>query len=204
MDLPKPLEELLEMFQKLPGVGKKTALRYTLYCLYGDKVYDTQLSSVLNSLKEKIKLCRYCYAPSEEIECTICSSHIRSSNVLCVIESYKDLIAIESTEHFKGKYHILGGVISPINGVKPEDIYIDVLIDRVKNQGVNELIMALNPTIDGDTTIYYISKLLEEQNVKISTISRGVSFGSEIDYTDVLTLGRSIMSRQPFEKMITK
>ena len=204
MYLSKHIEELVSEFSKLPGVGKKTAFRYALHCLNSPDSYTDNLSLALSSLKTHIHFCKRCNAPNDHEQCEICSNSRRNQDLICVVESYKDLIAIESTNQYFGVYHILGGVISPIDGIGPEKLNINKLIDRVSSSSSSELIMALNPTIEGDTTIYYLSNLLKNFPVKITTISRGIAFGGELDYTDELTLTRSIQSRQPYEQLINK
>lgn len=204
MYLSKSIEELVNEFAKLPGVGKKTAFRYTLHFLNSSKEENTRFSKALTELKESIKFCKVCHTPNDEEVCSICSNPVRSKNLICVVETYKDLVAIENTNQFFGQYHVLGGVISPIDGIGPEKLNIYSLISRVKEMESSELVMALNPTIEGDTTIYYLTNLMKTYPVKITTISRGVSFGGELEYTDDLTLGRSIQARQPYELLINK
>jgi len=204
MYLSKSIEHLVGEFAKLPGVGKKTAFRYTLYFLNSTKEENTRFSKALVELKENIKFCQFCQAPNDDDICSICSNPLRNKNIICVIESYKDLISIENTNQFFGQYHILGGVISPMDGIGPDKLNIKGLIERASVQVPIELIMALNPTIEGDTTIYYLTNLLKDRDVKITTISRGISFGGELEYTDDLTLGRSIQARQPYELLINK
>lgn len=204
MYLSKSIEELVNLFAKLPGVGKKTAFRYTLHFLNSHSEENKRFSEALLHLKDKIKMCNKCHAPNDDETCSICSNPLRNENLICVVESYKDLIAIENTNQFYGHYHVLGGVISPIDGIGPDKLNISSLVMRVKDLQNVELIMALNPTIEGDTTIYYMTNLLKQYNVKVTTISRGVSFGGELEYTDDLTLGRSIQARQPYELLINK
>ena len=204
MYLSKSVEDLVNEFAKLPGVGKKTAFRYALFFLNSTKEENIKFSKTLLELKNSIKFCKVCHTPNDDEVCTICSNPLRSKNLICVIESYKDLIAIENTNQFFGQYHVLGGVISPIDGIGPDKLNINSLILRVKEMETTELVMALNPTIEGDTTIYYMTNLMKTYPVKITTISRGVSFGGELEYTDDLTLGRSIQARQPYELLINK
>lgn len=204
MYLSKYIEDLVHEFSKLPGVGRKTAFRYALHCLNSKKEVVVSLSNTLKGLHENIRFCRQCNAPNDNDICEICASRTRNQNVICVVESYKDLIAIESTNQYFGVYHILGGIISPIEGIGPDMLSIELLTTRVSELTNAEVIMALNPTIEGDTTIYYISNLMKKSNVKITTISRGVAFGGELDYTDELTLSRSIQSRQPYDQLINK
>jgi len=203
MYLSKSIEELVNEFSKLPGVGKKTAFRYTLHFLNSTMDDNTKFSQAITRLKQNIKNCSVCQSPNDFDTCEICRNPVRNHRQICVIESYKDLVAIENTQQFFGVYHVLGGIISPIDGIGPNDLNIKELIGRIDNEQT-ELIMALNPTIEGDTTIYYLTNLLRDKNVKITTISRGVAFGSELEYTDDLTLGRSIQARQPYEQLINK
>lgn len=204
MYLSKHIEELVSEFSKLPGVGKKTAFRYVLHCLTTEEFFVNKLSKALSELKANIRFCDVCNTPNDESRCEICRNPRRNQDLICVVENYKDLIAIENTNQFFGVFHLLGGVISPIDGIGPERLNIENLIKRVQERGNCELIMALNPTIEGDTTIYYLSNLLKNLPVKITTISRGIAFGGELDYTDELTLSRSIQSRQPYEQLINK
>lgn len=202
MYLSKSIERLVHEFAKLPGVGKKTAFRYTLHLLKNSHEENDFFSKCIHELKLNIKYCKVCQSPNDEDTCSICLNDRRNHLQICVIESYKDLIAIENTNQFFGVYHVLGGVISPIDGIGPNDLKISELVHRVDEH--TELIMALNPTIEGDTTIYYITNLIKNRGAKVTTISRGVAFGSELEYTDDLTLGRSIHARQPYDQMINK
>ncbi len=204
MYLSKHIEELVAQFSKLPGVGKKTAFRYVLHCLNNEEAFSHKLSNAISELKANIRFCEVCNAPNDLSRCEICSNPRRNQDLICVVENYKDLIAIESTNQYFGVYHLLGGIISPIDGIGPEKLNIQMLIERVRSKEACELIMALNPTIEGDTTIYYLSNLMKSFPVKITTISRGIAFGGELDYTDELTLTRSIQSRQPYEQLINK
>jgi recombination protein RecR len=204
MYLSKHIEELVSEFSKLPGVGKKTAFRYVLHCINSADSYTNKLSQALSELKANIQFCDKCNTPNDNSRCEICRNPRRNQDLICVVESYKDLIAIENTNQYFGVFHILGGVISPIDGIGPEKLNIENLVDRLRERETCELIMALNPTIEGDTTIYYLSNVLKNLPVKITTISRGIAFGGELDYTDELTLSRSIQSRQPYEKLINK
>jgi recombination protein RecR len=203
MYLSKSIENLVNQFSKLPGVGKKTAFRYTMHFLNNSVDDNTQFANSIVELKEKIKICKSCMSPNDDEICILCSSSFRNKKSICVVESYKDLIAIENTQQFSGVYHVLGGIINPMDGIGPNDLNLTQLVDRV-NEDNYELIMALNPTIEGDTTIFYITKLLKDKNVKITTISRGIAFGAELEYTDDLTLGRSIHARQPYDQLINK
>jgi recombination protein RecR len=203
MYLSKSIEDLVNQFSKLPGVGKKTAFRYTLHFLNNTLDDNIEFSQALILLKQNIKICKTCQSPNDDEICSLCSNPRRNQQLICVVESYKDLIAIENTNQFFGVYHVLGGIINPMDGIGPADLNINQLIDRIADDSY-ELIMALNPTIEGDTTVFYISKLLKDKNIKLTTISRGVAFGSELEYTDDLTLGRSIHARQPYDQLINK
>ncbi|MFK7797491.1 MAG: recombination mediator RecR [Aureispira sp.] len=196
----KLLENAVEAFATLPGIGKKTALRLALHLLQEDKMAVKQFNEAITNMKQHIQFCKTCHNISDEELCSICTSPKRDKSVICVVESIKEVMAIENTQQFHGVYHVLGGVISPIEGVGPNDLNISDLIIRVQEQSIKELIMAISPTIEGETTIFYLSKQLTEHPVKISTIARGVSFGGELEYADELTLGRSILSRVDYQK----
>ena len=197
----KILQEAVEGISNLPGIGKKTALRIALHLLNGNIEIGKNLAGNLVAL-ENIKFCKTCNNISDEDYCDICTSNTRDKNTICVVENIRDVIAIENTQQFNGVYHVLGGLISPLEGVSPEDISIDSLVSRVKeSKDLKELIMAISPTIEGETTIFYISNLLPD-DTKISMISRGVSFGGELEYADELTLGRSILTRVPYGNTI--
>lgn len=195
----KTLEKAVEALNSLPSIGKKSALRLALH-LAGNKGEKKQrMIAALEGLIHDLKVCETCYNYSDTKVCDICSDPARNKHTVCVVESVKDVLAIENTQQYSGVYHILGGVISPLEGMGPDELNISELVDRVRNGEVEELIMAISPTIEGDTTIYYISKLLDK-DVRISTIARGVSFGGELEYADELTLGRSIHSRTDYNK----
>lgn len=195
----KLIEKGVEAFASLPGVGRKTALRLVLHLLKQDKSYTEQFTGALNALREGIRECQQCYNLSDEPICAICADARRDRSLICVVESVRDLMAIEETGQFRGLYHILGGVISPIEGIGPSDLNIDPLLERVQKGEAKEIIMAISPTIEGETTIYYLSKKLKEAGVQVSAIARGVSFGGDLEYADELTLGRSIVARVPYE-----
>lgn len=196
----KILENAVEALATLPSVGRKTALRLALH-LINDKTDKSQrIAQALVGLKEGIKYCKVCHNFSDEDICEICNDPHRNKKLLCVVESVRDVMAIEDTQQFSGLYHILGGVISPMEGVGPEELNIDSLKQKILQNNVTELIMAISPTIEGDTTIYYLSKVLSDMDVTISTIARGVSFGGELEYADEFTLGKSILSRIPYQK----
>jgi recombination protein RecR len=202
-EIPSPiLQQVVDAFTRLPGIGKKTALRLALHLMKNED--ETQhLGKCLLGM-DKIRFCERCHNISEAELCTICLNPARDEKLICVVENLRELIAIEGTGQFRGTYHLLGGIISPIDGVGPEDLNIADLIERIRLLGVKELIMALNPTVEGDTTIFYISNLLQKDEVKITTIARGVSFGGELEYVDELTLARSIATRLPFDQLIQR
>jgi recombination protein RecR len=194
----KVLEETVNAIASLPGIGKKTALRLALHLTQDDKGKIDALVKSLQKLSTEIKRCTKCQMLSDSLVCDICNTSSRDNGIVCVVETIRDVMAIEDTEQFHGRYHILGGVISPLEGVGPEQLHIDSLVERVKNEDIKEIIMAVSPTIEGDTTIYYISKKLSDLNVSISTIARGVAFGGDLEYADEFTLGKSISARMPY------
>jgi len=193
----KLIEQAITEVAKLPGIGKKSALRVVLHLLKQDTQETSLLAGALLDLRENIKYCSVCHNISDHEICAICSSHKRDDTLICVVEDIRDVMAIENTDQFYGKYHVLGGIISPIDGIGPEDIKIDALIKRVAdNDQIEEIILALPATMEGDTTAFYLTKKLQEFNLKITGIARGVPVGSELEYTDEVTLGRSIMNRR--------
>ena len=196
----KYLEDAVNAFASLPGIGKKTALRLALHLLNNPKEVTEQFASSMVAMRKQIRFCNDCHNISDGELCQICESYKRDKSIICVVEGIRDVMAIEETAHYRGLYHILGGVISPIEGIGPNDLNVATLIDRASVGGVKEIIMALSPTIEGDTTIFYLSKQLEKHRVKVSTIARGIAFGGELQYTDEVTLGRSIASRLPYNK----
>ncbi len=200
----KLIEKAVEEFSKLPSIGKKSAFRLVLHMIQKDKESVESFLHAIRNMKENLKECSTCFNLSDDVECAICSNIARDKTVLCVVESVRDVIAIEETQQYNGSYHVLGGVISPLEGIGVDDIRIAELIKRVHEANAKELIMALSPTIEGDTTVFYISKKLADTEVKISTLSRGVAFGSELEYTDEFTLGRSILSRVPYTQSSLK
>jgi recombination protein RecR len=195
----KILEDAVLGLSGLPSIGKKTALRLALYMVQQDPDKIKKLAESLSNLAEKIHHCKLCFNLSDDAVCHICKDVQRDQKIICVVEGVRDVMAIEETGQFKGLYHILGGVISPIDGVGPDQLNIASLVDRVKQNGVQEMIMAISPTIEGDTTIFYISRQFKELDVKLTTIARGVSFGGELEYADEVTLGRSITARLPYQ-----
>lgn len=194
----KLIEEAVNAFASLPGIGKKTALRLVLHLVGQETEVSETFASALVKMRQGIKECRVCHNISDAETCQVCANKSRDHSLVCVVESIRDVMAIEDTGQFRGVYHVLGGVISPIEGIGPADLNIGTLVQRIKGGDVKEVIMAISPTIEGDTTIFFISKQLEDTEVKISTIARGISFGGELEYADELTLGRSIVSRIPY------
>jgi recombination protein RecR len=196
------LENAVNEFAKLPGIGKKTALRMVLHLIKQNENEVLFFAEAIAKMRAEIKFCSRCHNISDKDMCNICSSSFRKAEIICVVETIRDVIAIESTQQFNGMYHVLGGIISPLDGIGPEQLKIDGLIERVKNESTSEIIFALSPTIQGDTTIYYISKKLKEIPVKITTIARGIAFGGELEYADEMTLAKSISNRIPVENYI--
>lgn len=192
------IEKAVEAFAGLPGIGRKTALRLVLHLLKQDKSVTEAFSAALLSMREGIRECRQCHNLSDHEICQICADPRRDRSLVCVVENIRDLMAIEDTHQFRGLYHVLGGVISPIEGIGPSDLNIDSLAQRAQQGEVREAIMAISPTIEGETTIFYLSKKLQPFGVQISAIARGVSFGGDLEYADELTLGRSIVTRTPY------
>ncbi len=192
------LEDAVLSLNALPSIGKKTALRLVLHLLKDDSGKVEDIVRSLKDLKQNLKTCSSCFNFSDNVICDICLSPERVKSTICVVESVRDVMAIEDTDQYSGLYHVLGGVISPLNGIGQEQLNIQALLSRISIDQIDEVILALSPTVDGDTTSYYISKNLEAMNVKISTIARGVSFGGELEYADEITLGRSILARTPY------
>lgn len=194
----KLISETVDLLSSLPGIGKKSALRMTLHLAQSENSKSQKIATILHKLATDLKICQSCFLYADEERCDICKNPSRNSKQICVVESIKDVIAIEETNQFNGKYHVLGGLISPIDGISPESLTINALLGRIKSEDVAELIMAIRPSIEGDTTIYYISKMLPDPEIKISLIARGVSFGADLEFIDEITLGRSILSRTPY------
>jgi recombination protein RecR len=200
MNFPTRLvEEAVTQISKLPGIGKKTAMRLALHLLKSDETTTVDLASALVTLRTKTLYCKDCGHISEEETCHICRSNRRDRSVICVVEDSRDVMAIEDTLQYNGLYHVLGGIISPMAGIGPEELNIESLLQRSANGETREIILALSPTMEGDTTAFYLSKKLLSFNLKISTIARGVPVGGELEYTDALTLGRSILTRIPYQ-----
>ena len=194
------LEKAVGEFAKLPGIGRKTALRLVLFMLrQGDNDVD-QFVNAVSKMKREVKYCRVCHNISDTDVCPICSDHSRDAATICVVENVQDVLAVENTQQFHGLYHVLGGIISPMDGIGPADLEIDTLVNRVAAGGVKEVILALSSTMEGDTTNFYISRKLADYPVKLSVIARGISVGDELEYTDEVTLGRSILNRTPFNQ----
>ena len=183
----------------LPGIGQKTALRLALFLLRQDKDKVARFAKTIGDMRNEIKYCRVCHNISDADVCPICSDRHRDASTVCVVENVQDVMAVENTQQYNGLYHVLGGAISPMDGVGPGDIEIDSLVDRVAAGGIGEVILALSPTMEGDTTNFYIYRKLAKYDVKLSVIARGVSVGDELEYTDEVTLGRSIVNRVPFD-----
>ena len=194
------LEKAVSEFSRLPGIGRKTALRLVLWMLRQDDVDVDKFAEAVSRLKHEVRYCSVCHNISDSDVCPICSDPSRDASTVCVVENIQDVMAIENTQQYRGLYHVLGGIISPMDGIGPSDLEIDSLIERVKAGGVNEVILALSPTMEGDTTNFYLYRKLAPTGVKVSVIARGVAVGNELEYTDEVTLGRSIMNRTLFEE----
>jgi recombination protein RecR len=195
----KHLENAIRAISLLPGIGRKSALRIALFLLKNRQSVLPDLQTGLESLKSHIHQCQTCHNISDGPCCEICADRSRQRSIICIVESERDVMAIEDTGQYHGLYHVLGGIISPIEGVGPQDLQIESLLDRIKSQDIAEVIMAISPTIEGETTIFYLSKLLKAYSIRISVIARGVAFGGELEYADGVTLGRSIAARTNIE-----
>lgn len=195
----KVFEEAVEEFSKLPGVGKRTATRLVLHILKLEKQNIKHFGDTIIKLATELKHCEICHNLSDTDKCSICNDSSRKKNIICVVENIKDVIAIENTQQFKGTYHVLGGILSPMEGVGPSDLNFQSLELRLRDKEVDELILALSPNMEGDTTSFYIYKKFHNLGIKLSTLARGVAFGDELEFTDEITLGRSIINRQPFD-----
>ena len=193
------LERAVEAFSQLPGVGRKTALRLVLHLLRQSTEDVDSFADAVIRVKHDMKYCKVCHNISDNEVCSICSDPRRDASVVCVVENIQDVMAIENTQQFHGLYHVLGGIISPMDGIGPHDLEIESLVERVEEGTVKEIILALASTMEGDTTNFYISRKLKDTGVKLSIIARGISVGDELEYTDEVTLGRSILNRTPFE-----
>ena len=197
------LESAVNEFAKLPGIGKKTALRLVLHMLKQEEGAVQVFSDTIAAMRHNIKFCQRCHNVSDADICSICANSLRNQHLICVVENIRDVIAIESTQQFSGTYHVLGGIISPLDGVGPDQLNIESLVHRIGKEGTEELIFALNPNIQGDTTIYYIQKKIQHLPCKVTTIARGIAFGGELEYADEMTLARSRTNRLPIESYIS-
>lgn len=203
MQLPSSLlENAVAEFAKLPGIGKKTALRLVLHLLKEEEEDVRRFSHAIERMRADTHFCKECFNVSDGDICSICANRARNHRQICIVENIRDVIAIENTQQFNGVYHVLGGVISPLDGIGPDQLHIDELIFRVQKDEVEELIFALNPNIQGDTTIFYIQRKLKDLTCKVTTISRGIAFGGELEYADEMTLGRSLANRLPVENYV--
>lgn len=196
----KLVEEAVERFASLPGVGRKTALRLVLHMIGERREYMDRFAHSITELSEGIKHCKQCHNLTDSELCSVCQNPARNKKLICVVESVRDVMAIEETSQYKGVYHVLGGVISPLEGVTPDDLSIALLSERLEQNGADEVILAISPTIDGETTNFYLYKLLQKHDVQMSQLSRGISYGGELEYADELTLGRSLISRRPYSQ----
>ncbi len=197
------LESAVNEFARLPGIGKKTALRLVLHLLKQPQEDSAHFSEVIARMRSEIKFCQRCFNVADADICSICANSMRKQEIICVVENIRDVIAIESTQQFSGTYHVLGGIISPLDGIGPDQLNINSLVARVQKEETTEIIFALNPTIQGDTTIYYIQKKLQGVAVRITTIARGIAFGGELEYADEMTLARSLQNRLPVENYVS-
>lgn len=197
------LENAVNEFAKLPGIGKKTALRLVLHLLKQQEEDVQQFSEVVAKMRNEIKFCQRCYNVADGDICSICANSLRKQETICVVESIRDVIAIESTQQYSGTYHVLGGIISPLDGIGPDQLNIESLVHRTQKERTEEIIFALNPNIQGDTTIYYIQKKLQHTPIRITTIARGIAFGGELEYADEMTLARSLQNRLPVESYVS-
>lgn len=199
----KLIEEAVNEFASLPGVGRKTALRFVLHLMKLSEAEAEKFGGTVIRLRKELKHCRQCHNVSDKDVCDICAASNRDASLVCVVEDIRDVMAIENTQQYKGVYHVLGGIISPMDGIGPSDLNIETLVERAKGGEVKEVIMALSTTMEGDTTNFYIYKRLKEFKLSISTIARGIAIGDELEYADEVTLGRSIVNRTPYEKTLT-
>jgi recombination protein RecR len=198
------LENAVNEFSKLPGIGKKTALRLVLHLLKQDAGIVQAFGENIIKMRQEIRFCQRCHNVSDANTCSICDNRMRKQEIICVVENIRDVIAIESTQQYNGIYHVLGGIISPLDGVGPDQLTIESLVSRVEKEATQEVIFALNPNIQGDTTIYYTQKKLQPLGVKVTTIARGIAFGGELEYADEMTLARSITNRLPVESYVSR
>lgn len=203
MQLPSSLlQNAVAEFAKLPGIGKKTALRLVLHLLKQDVAEAQQFGDTIARMRRDIKFCQRCFNVSDGDICSICANSIRNQRMICVVENIRDVIAIESTQQLNGTYHVLGGIISPLDGIGPDQLNIETLVHRIQKEETEELLFALNPNIQGDTTIYYIQKKIAHLPCRVTTIARGIAFGGELEYADEMTLARSIVNRLPVQQYV--
>ncbi|MEI8097684.1 MAG: recombination mediator RecR [Sediminibacterium sp.] len=203
MQLPSTLiENAVLQFSKLPGIGKKTALRLVLHLLKQDVQEVQFFGETITKMRKDIQFCKRCFNVSDATICAICANSMRNQHLICVVENIRDVIAIESTQQFNGTYHVLDGIISPLDGIGPDQLNINPLVQRIQQENIEELVFALSPNIQGDTTIYYIQKKIAHPSCKITTIARGIAFGGELEYADEMTLARSIANRLPIQQYV--
>lgn len=203
MQLPSSLlENAVNEFAKLPGIGKKTALRLVLHLLKQDVADVTTFSDTVAKMRNEIKFCQRCFNVSDGDICAICANSFRNQRLICVVETIRDVIAVEATQQFSGTYHVLGGVISPLDGIGPDQLNIESLTHRIQHEQTEEIIFALSPNIQGDTTIYYIQKKIQHLPCRVTTIARGIAFGGELEYADEMTLARSLANRLPVQQYV--
>lgn len=200
----KIIEQAVDAFSQLPGVGKKTALRYVLHVIKQDKLQVDQLSKLVSQLKTDLRFCNKCHTISEQDVCDICLNPSRDESTVCIVQDYRDILAIENTGLYKGHYHVLGGLISPLEGITPSGLNIETLVLKLDSGKVKEIILALNATMEGETTSFYIFRKIAPYNIKLSAIARGIAVGDELEYADEITLGRSILNRVPFDSLLKK
>lgn len=198
----KLIEEAVSEFSKLPGVGKRTALRFVLHLMKQNKNEVEQFSNAFLKLRSELRYCEKCHNVSDRVLCEVCANPNRDSSMVCVVEDVRDFMAIENTQQYRGVYHVLGGIISPMDGIGPSNLNIETLVEKVSQGEIKEVIMALSTTMEGDTTNFYIYKRLKEFDITVSTIARGISIGDELEYADEITLGRSLINRTLYEKTL--
>ena len=196
------LQNAVDSFAQLPGIGKKTALRLVLHLLKQDTAQVEHFSETIATMRRDILFCNRCHNISDATICSICANSMRHQKMICVVENIRDVIAIENTQQFNGTYHVLGGIISPLDGIGPNDLQIESLINRIHKEEIEEVVFALNPNIQGDTTIYYIQKKIVGINCKITTIARGIAFGGELEFADEMTLAKSLTNRLPVQQYV--
>jgi recombination protein RecR len=200
----KIIEQAVDAFAQLPGVGKKTALRFVLHVIKQEQYKTDNFSKLINQLKTDLKFCNKCHTISEQDICEICANPLRDEKIICVVQDYRDVLAIENTGLYKGHYHVLGGLISPLEGITPSSLNIESLTTKLEANIINEIILALNATMEGETTSFYIFRKIAPYQVKLSAIARGIAVGDELEYADEVTLGRSILNRIPFDSLLKK